>query len=862
MGACGTGQAGNIYVIDPATGTATLKQSLGVQLGDGLAIGTGGTLYATGVDPISGQAELSVVPVKGSASTVPLASRILGLDWSPTDQALFGSDSSGSLFQINPSTGAAQAVPLPSPAPLRGTLGDLAFPPVVPSSLSVVYYQDFERGDGGYTANPLPNISPSPPDYWHYSTGRSLDTWPDHSLTQSWYYGQNETPQGGGSYPIGYENGGVLASPPITLPASGTSILSFSYMLGTRDALNEDVAFVSVVDPASGANSTVILSRTQGTLPQTNGGWQSAVADLSQYDGHTIQLTFTFSIVCPNPPDPEGWYVDDVAIVNSAAPASIQQSRKFNDLNASGTESNSDPGLPNWTIYVDYNNDSKLDPGDPSAVTAADGSYTITGIKPGTWTVREVPQTGWSNSYPAAGSYTETFVSGGVQTGLDFGNWTGASIRQSRKFNDLNASGTESNSDPGLPNWTIYVDYNNDSKLDPGDPSAVTAADGSYTITGIKPGTWTVREVPQTGWSNSYPAAGSYTETFVSGGVQTGLDFGNWTGASIQQSRKFNDLNASGTESNSDPGLPNWTIYVDYNNDSKLDPGDPSAVTAADGSYTITGIKPGTWTVREVPQTGWSNSYPAAGSYTETFVSGGVQTGLDFGNATPQIAGYVWNDSNAPNGQWDVNQPENEPGLNGWTVYLVQSPATGVVGAGTTPTATTFTAAVTSATTGQAVTLADGDWIQFSGNMTPGLENQQVQIQSDTNGVLTVSPALPVAPSNSDTFASVQVASNPSGSGQEAVTSHNDTSGKAGYYSFSNLTPGDTYVVRELIPQGSEQTYPGPGKNLQWIVTVPAAGGLGIVARTARPSNPTSAMPPRRRCSSSRHWAISGLAST
>ena len=39
---------------------------------------------------------------------------------------------------------------------------------------------------------------------------------------------------------------------------------------------------------------------------------------------------------------------------------------------------------------------------------------------------------------------------------------------------------------------------------------------------------------------------------------------------------------------NTPTGLPDWTIFVDYNNNDVLDVGEPSAVTGPDGSYTIT----------------------------------------------------------------------------------------------------------------------------------------------------------------------------------------------------------------------------------------------------------------------------------
>jgi hypothetical protein len=56
----------------------------------------------------------------------------------------------------------------------------------------------------------------------------------------------------------------------------------------------------------------------------------------------------------------------------------------------------------------------------------------------------------------------------------------------------------------------------------------VTAADGTYTITGIDPGTWKVREVLIPFWTQSYPALGYHEDTFQSSDELTGNDFGNW----------------------------------------------------------------------------------------------------------------------------------------------------------------------------------------------------------------------------------------------------------------------------------------------------------------------------------------------
>jgi hypothetical protein len=100
---------------------------------------------------------------------------------------------------------------------------------------------------------------------------------------------------------------------------------------------------------------------------------------------------------------------------------------------------------------------------------------------------------------------------------------------------------------------------------------------------------------------------------------------------------KFNDINENGIFDNNEWGLPGWTIYVDYNNNSVKDTSEPFAVTDLDGLYVITGITPGTWKVREVSQFGWTCKLPTVGYYEEIFTAGNIQTGNDFGNSNPNV---------------------------------------------------------------------------------------------------------------------------------------------------------------------------------------------------------------------------------
>ena len=84
--------------------------------------------------------------------------------------------------------------------------------------------------------------------------------------------------------------------------------------------------------------------------------------------------------------------------------------------------------------------------------------------------------------------------------------------------------------------------------------------------------------------------------------------------------RKYNDIDGDGVQDQGELGLSGWTIYIDDNLNSVLDPGERSTVTDALGNYSFLGLELGaTYRLAEVPRPMWAQSVPTAGGSQELF---------------------------------------------------------------------------------------------------------------------------------------------------------------------------------------------------------------------------------------------------
>jgi protocatechuate 3,4-dioxygenase beta subunit len=444
-----------------------------------------------------------------------------------------------------------------------------------------------------------------------------------------------------------------------------THITSFSL----PPAVNNDWYTINVA-----AGNTLTL---QTYIPSTQGGqypnadpvisiqlydtFGNLVASSTQNaDGHNATLTYTASIsgqyhvLVSNEPGTTGEYFLQVSTPAYAAGGITGD--VYNDLNGNGVLDPGDPGLDNWVVEV-FNSSAVMV---ASQVTHAGGTFDFEGLTPGSYTVKEVLQTGWTlTSPPAPGSFTVAVTAGGTASGRDFGNFQNITL-SGDKFNDLNGDGVQESGEPGLANWTIQLLNSAGAVV----ATTKTDANGNYRFANVGPGTYTVREVQQTGWTQTAPASGTYTVAATSGQNVGGLAFGDFKLVSYSGT-VYNDLNGNGVMDSGEKKLNKWTIQL-YDMMGNLV---TSQTTNGTGTYSFANLGPGQWTIKEVLQTGWYQTQPGPPSYSYIIAasSGTNQSGLNFGDfQLVSLTGQVYNDLNG-----DGKKQGKEPGLSGWTVNLL-----------------------------------------------------------------------------------------------------------------------------------------------------------------------------------------------
>lgn len=262
----------------------------------------------------------------------------------------------------------------------------------------------------------------------------------------------------------------------------------------------------------------------------------------------------------------------------------------------------------------------------------------------------------------------------GMSTGTVGGTVTGT------VYSDVNRNSRQDAGEIGLAGWQVFIDSNNNAVLDVGEPRTTSDASGRYTLRSAS-GTQVVRVVRPAGWLASNSAEESKSVAVTLGGTST-VNFGSFAPSGSSTGFKWLDINGDGIRDASEPGLAGVYIYLDLDGDARPDVGEPASITKADGSYVLNPPVAGTYTIREVVDPGYVQTFPLGGFHTVTYNGSIPLGGFDFGNRESSD----WGDAPSPYATLRANNGASSGQLDGfrlgtnWDAEIDGRPTSGANG--------------------------------------------------------------------------------------------------------------------------------------------------------------------------------------
>ena len=334
---------------------------------------------------------------------------------------------------------------------------------------------------------------------------------------------------------------------------------------------------------------------------------------------------------------------------------------KFNDIDGDGKQGTNEPALNGWVFTVKDANGNTV-----GTIGTAPGLARCIDLPAGSYTVTETSQPGWTPT--TAGGATQTvIVVAGQTTTVTFGNHQSENGQLCvQKFNDLDGSGKPDPGEPFLAGWVFTIRDANGNVI-----ATVTTGQNGTACVNVPPGTYTVTETPQAGWTPTTPGGLIQTAVVVAGQTRN-VTFGNHR---TENGRlcvvKFNDLDGDGKHGSNEPALFGWVFTIRDASGTVV-----GTITTGDLVANCIDLPPGTYTVTETLQAGWTPTTPGGTSQTVT-VTAGQTTTVTFGNRQSLEPGRIcivkFNDLNG-NGRQDPG----EPLLANW-VFTVKDAAGNVV---------------------------------------------------------------------------------------------------------------------------------------------------------------------------------------
>ncbi len=355
---------------------------------------------------------------------------------------------------------------------------------------------------------------------------------------------------------------------------------------------------------------------TQGKLYQTGGLYAT------RYDNGQTSSDDSIVQIC-------GGFAPPPGVQSKGSVAGVA----YHDLNHNGVRDSGEPGLANVEVTLS---------GAASATTATDaaGAYSFTQLVAGSYMV-SAPISANDLDRGTASPLDATITPGQNRTGLDFGYVNGG--LSGVVYADLNKNGVRDTGEPGLVGVTVTLGGGSTA-------TTTSGAGGAYTFIGLLAGSYSLAS-PATAQGLALGTTSPLTPTLVTGGDQTGYDFGYVSGTI--SGFAYVDANRNSVKDGNEAGIGGVVISG---------PNGATTSTAADGSYSFTNIEAGTHSV-SAPATAAGKALFTTSPLSVEVAAGGTAADNNFGYVTGDLSGFAYVDANR-----NSTKDAGEAGLGGVTI--------------------------------------------------------------------------------------------------------------------------------------------------------------------------------------------------
>jgi hypothetical protein len=326
----------------------------------------------------------------------------------------------------------------------------------------------------------------------------------------------------------------------------------------------------------------------------------------------------------------------------------------FHDLNGNFVPDLAETTFDNLTVFDDVNDNGIFDIDEPSAITNANGAYTLM-TDAQVFRLKVTPPANWVLKVQ-------------VMTDPDVRNFpiAPAPSLSGRAVEDHDLDRVGDTDDGGVAGMVVFVDRDGDNQLDEGEETTTTDEEGNYLFQHIAPGFVRVRLALTSGWSQVMPRVVPQSSgvTFINDDAVTLLPDQTFSrDVFIYRSKTvsgvvFHDADRDGIRDAGESGLGAIRVYAAfgevYGQNSRVytrpidsNPRQIEFTTDADGTYMLPGVPLADSRIAVVT--------------SEFMITTGMEyegEQLNIGLAVPpnQIFGQVFQDLNK-NGQRDNNEP-------------------------------------------------------------------------------------------------------------------------------------------------------------------------------------------------------------